>query len=119
MADNTFYALCLIAAVLSILIIRVRWIVWKIEEHRSDIIWFCVRTKKPMDYANDISGIWMPWIIALEFWNWNFNRYVIDQEKCEEMQKFLNSELDKSELDMEDILSRIEQEDKNLDEQDK
>ena len=85
---------------------------WKVEEYRSDIIFFCVITNKSAEYGDELSKIWALRTITFDLLNWDFKKYVIDQEKYEQLQDFLNSQLDKEHLDMEDMLEKIERESK-------
>lgn len=98
---SNFQLACIAVAAFCFFIIRLRWIVWKLEDYRLKVLWFCVATKQKKEILQDMSQLWPITIMAFQLWNWNFRKYVVDQEKYDEMIEFLDNHGDQIILDKE------------------
>lgn len=81
-------------------LVRSRWILWQIGVYQANALWYCNQTKQSQQVAEEMSVIWPINDIVIEFWHWNFNKYVVYQDHLEDMSKFIKNELSKPKLDL-------------------
>ena len=89
---------CIFVFFVIFFVIRFRWIIWQIERHHINITWYCVQCDMPEKSFQEMGEIWGFGHILLEFWCWNFQRYIVHQEYYEKVAGFIPQEMKKKNL---------------------
>jgi hypothetical protein len=90
--------LFIIPLLILFVLIRTRWVLYQHERYVFKVCWFCWRTKQPDTVLKEMYEIWPAGQILLEFWKWDWCRYVVRQDHLERMNDFLAQEEQRNDL---------------------
>ncbi len=92
----------LFAALAALFTIRAHWLSYHVEQYRLNAAFYIWKSKKK-DVLEEMSRIWPYYLVMLEIWRWDFNRYVIHQDHLYEMEGYIAEALERSDLGWEEI----------------
>ena len=85
----------LFIVLLTVFLIRSRWIVWQAEQYTTTALYWAMLTKQPISVTKEMSEIWPLHQMFLCLWIWDFGHFVVRQDHYHAMQAFILSELDR------------------------
>lgn len=88
-----------IAAVLILGAVRARWVLYNNDRYAIMASWYCWRTKQGVLALEEMNQRWGVSFQFCEIWRWDFCRYVVDQERYDAMQTFIEAELKRDDID--------------------
>lgn len=91
---STFYVFVIVIAFFLLFVrSRILWLNYHIECYTVTSSLYITQTKQPESVAREMAEMWPTQDMLWELWRWDFDRYIVSQDRLEDMLEWRDEEL--------------------------
>ncbi len=90
---------CAIGMATLLLIVRNHWLAYRIQDHLFRVGYWARKTAPTQAVVTELCQLWPARFMLFEIWRWDFDRYIVAQDHLFDMDRFIDEELARTDLD--------------------